>query len=194
MPKVHLTDITAKSLKATSTQTVFWDDSLPGFGCRVSGSTKAWVVMYGPARSRQLKTIGRYPLLSLQHARNEAKRILLEHALGKTRLRSIFFENALELFLEKCQSRIKPRTLRDYDWLLRRYFLPTLAREPLDAISTLEIARIVHRLRDTPTNAVHALMAAKIFFNWAQRNGYVAVSPCEAMSPPARLASRERVL
>ena len=56
---------------------------VPNFGCRVSqGGTKSFVVQHGA--DRQLITIGRYPVVSLADAREEAKRILAEWSLADT--------------------------------------------------------------------------------------------------------------
>jgi hypothetical protein len=76
---MHLTDITIKALKPPpSGQVTYTDDSLPGFGVRVSqGGVKSFVVVYG--RSRRRVTIGRYPTISLQKARTTARAMLAEH-------------------------------------------------------------------------------------------------------------------
>ncbi|WP_439372657.1 Arm DNA-binding domain-containing protein [Bradyrhizobium sp. DASA03120] len=72
MPR--LTDTSLRSLPVPSKgQRTYLDDTLPNFGCRVfQGGTKSFVVQLGP--DRRLITIGRYPLISLAKAREEAKR------------------------------------------------------------------------------------------------------------------------
>ena len=68
---MHLTDLAIQKLKPPpSGQKTFYDNQLPGFGIRVSQRPKSFVVMYG--RRRQLKTLGRYPSLSLKEARKQA--------------------------------------------------------------------------------------------------------------------------
>ena len=83
MPKAALTDITVRNLKAPEAgQITYWDNSAP-IGVRVSqGGAKSFVVLTGSGRRR---TIGRYLIISLSEARTEAKRILAEITLGKTR-------------------------------------------------------------------------------------------------------------
>ncbi|MEH6728947.1 MAG: Arm DNA-binding domain-containing protein, partial [Hyphomicrobiales bacterium] len=71
---MRLTDLSIRQLKAPDKgQKTYFDVGLPGFGVRVSqGGSKSFVVMYG--QKRRLKTVGRYPHLSLADARREAKR------------------------------------------------------------------------------------------------------------------------
>src|SRR5437867_2948539 len=92
----RLTDTMAKNAEPTAAQYTLWDD-LTGFGLRVSpGGTKTWTVVLG--RERRRVTIGRYPLVALQTARSEARRILAEATLGKVRAPSTTFTELVELF------------------------------------------------------------------------------------------------
>jgi hypothetical protein len=86
MPALRFNDVKLRSLKPPpSGQTDFWDTSLTGFGCRVSqGGTETFVLKHENRRM----TIGRFPLISLQDAHTEAKRILAEFTLGRLRPQS----------------------------------------------------------------------------------------------------------
>ena len=108
--RVSLTDIVVRNAQQPEQgQTTLWDKSLPGFGLRISqGGTRSWTVMLGV--DRRLVTIGRYPVVTLAAARNEAKRILAEEVLGKRRAPNISFEKALEIFLAASEQRNRPRT------------------------------------------------------------------------------------
>jgi hypothetical protein len=80
MPTVRLTDIVAQHAKALpGKQITLWDSSLPSFGLRVGAEAKSWTVMLGKERRRV--TLGRYPIMGLQAARLEAKRLILAAAL-----------------------------------------------------------------------------------------------------------------
>ena len=73
--RLQLTDLSIKSLKPLSEkQLKVWDTRTPGFGIRVNGNSKSWIVMYG--KSRRLKTLGRYPTISLSDARRKALVVL----------------------------------------------------------------------------------------------------------------------
>ena len=94
---MKLTDISVRALPPpTKGQKTHWDDTLQNFGCRVSqGGTKSFVVQHGA--DRRLITIGRYPVISLADARDEAKRLLAEMTLGRHRPRTARWDEALEL-------------------------------------------------------------------------------------------------
>jgi integrase len=63
----------------------------------------------------------------------------------------------------------------------------------LAEITRHDISQKLEKLKAIPSEQNHALVAAKIFFKWAVRNGYIDQSPCESFSPIKRLP-RERVL
>jgi integrase len=195
MPTVHLTDISIKALKAPEQgQTTYWDASLPAFGIRVSqGGTKAWTVVHGETRKRI--TIGRYPVISLQQARGEAKRVLAEITLGNGGGVGMRFEEALASFLTThCAVKNKPGTAKETERLLRRHFLPTLKNRVLEDISTRDFTAIVDRALETPSEAKHAFTAGKTFFRWAARRRYIRHSPADGLAAPSKSVARDRVL
>ncbi|GAA0007630.1 tyrosine-type recombinase/integrase [Bradyrhizobium diazoefficiens] len=189
MPR--LTDTSLRALAVPSKgQRTYFDEVVPGFGCRVSqGGTKSFIVQLGA--DRRLITIGRYPLISLAKAREEAKRLMAERTLGRFRPQSIPWDEARELFLATCAQKNKPRTVRDYRRLLKRHF--PFGRKKVSEITPQDINHRIDRLRDTVSEQNHALVAIKIFFSWAQRRHYVQHSPCEGMQIVKR-RPRTRVL
>jgi integrase len=188
---MRLTDISLRALPVPEKgQRLYYDDTLAAFGCRVSqGGTRSFFVQHGA--DRQFITIGRYPVISLADAREQAKRILAERTLGKHRPQSVAWDDALPLFLAACAKKNRPRTVRDYTRLLKRHF--PFGRKHLTDIAPQDIARKLDHLTGTPAEQSHALVTAKIFFRWAQRRHYVEHSPCEGMQI-AKRPSRDRVL
>ncbi|WLB21919.1 site-specific integrase [Bradyrhizobium japonicum] len=194
MPR--LTDASLRALPVPAKgQRTYFDEAVPNFGCRVSqGGTKSFVVQLGA--DRRLITIGRYPLISLAKAREEAKRLLAERTLGRFRPQSIPWDEALELFLARCTQKNKPRTVKDYRRLLKRHF--PFGRRKVSEITPQDINHRIDRLRGTVSEQNHALVAIKIFFAWAQRRHYVQHSPCEGMQivkrqPRTRVLSSEEL-
>lgn len=195
MPNARLTDISVKGLKAPQTgQLTYWDESVPGFGVRVSqGGSKTFILMHGAKRQRT--TIGRYPVISLSDARTAAKRILAERTLTKHLPPSISFEDALtQFFTSHCDQKNRQRTAQETKRLLNRHFKPAWGRQRLADISRHSVAEIVDGLLETPSLANHAFTAVHTFFRWATRRGYLAHSPTEGMQLPTRPKTRERVL
>jgi hypothetical protein len=188
---MRLTDVTLRSLPAPEKgQKTHFVDTLSNFGCRVpQGGTKSFVVQLGA--DRQLVTIGRYPIISLAEARDQAKRLLAERTLGKLQPHSISWDDAVELFLSICEQKNKPRTVRDYKRLLKRHF--PFRGKRLSEIMPQDINHRVDRLRKTVSEQNHAVAIVKIFFQWAKRRRYVDHSPCDGLQTVNR-PSRRHVL
>ena len=75
-----------------------WDGSLKHFGVRISkGGAKSFIVLLGSGRRQ---AIGRYPALSLAKAREKAKIILAQRALGKHQPGAISWKKAIEQYLD----------------------------------------------------------------------------------------------
>ena len=191
---MRLTDLTIRSLTLPlKGQKLYYDDTLPSFGCRVSqGGTRSFFVQVGA--NRQFITIGRYhpDILPLAKARAEAKRILAERVLGKHRPQSIPFDEAKDLFLEACQRKNKARTHYDYTRLLRRHF--NFGRTHLADITPSDIQRRLDRLADTPAEQAYAARCIKIFMRWAERRHYVDTSPASRIEARSQRTPRARVL
>ncbi len=191
MPVVTLTDITLRSLRPTpGKQITYIDKSLKGFGVRVNERGMSYVLTFGPERRRiKIADVGVVPL---KEARTKAKTILAEKQLGIAKPEAApTFDEAKMLFLTICESKNKPRTVRDYTRLLNRHF--AFGKKPVNEITPQDINRRIDRLQKTVSEQNHALVAIKVFFRWAQRRRYVAHSPCEGMQT-IRRQPRQRVL
>ena len=183
-----LTDATVRSLLAPEKgQKLYADDSLPGFFCRVSqGGTKSFVLVHGA--DRRFITIGRYPTITLSDARKEAKRLLAEFTLGKTRPRAMPYPQAADLFLaDKAESR-RPSTVHGYKLKLGRLKFKC----HLTDITPDEFARKLGRIT-APSERSHVLVAARVFFRWCVKRRYIEHDPTFGLSKP-KGKRRTRVL
>ena len=199
MPKKLLTDLTVRNLKApASGQETYWDENIPGFGCRVSqGGQKTFVVMFGPREARRRKVVGKYPLKSLREARDQAKKVLAEIALGiviapKKSSPSITFDEALDRFLDSAKQRSRPRTVGDYDRLLNRHF--AFGRKRIADINKTDLQKCLAKLDRVPSERKHADTVIRIFFNWAYREELIQQNPVDRLQRLANVPSRERIL
>jgi len=181
--KIALTDVTLKTLPLPlKGQKSYWDAAVPGFGVRVSqGGAKTFVVLDPRARVRVAESIGRYPRISLQDARQDARRRLAEATLGKGSARPVRASVAIKSFLS--ESDLKERTRKDYRLLLNRLRLGETK------LADVKPADLEKRLSIPGMYPV-----ARAFFKWAYRKHYVDVSPMARMKAPAAYAARERVL
>jgi integrase len=189
---MRLTDITIRSLKAPQEGAViFHDDHIPGFGVRVSkGGTKSFVLTYGVLRARE--TLGRAGVVSLHHARAEAKRRLAEYTLGRERPRSMRWQDAVEEYLAEVAAKRKPRTHQSYQYSLGRHF--KYGATKLSELTSREIHKSLDRLKSTPSEQQHAFVALRAFMRWAYRKHYFDRNPIERMRPPHSYIARQRVL
>jgi integrase len=191
-----LTDIVVRTLTPQEKQRTYFDDTVTGFGLRVSpGGTKTFVVVCEAARERI--TIGRYPIITLADARGEAKRILAERTLGAKRPRHVKFETALiEFGAQHCDRKNRVVTAKETKRVLNKHFLPPFRRKYLEEITDADIAKIIEGMADTPSAANHAFTAARTFFRWVAKppRRYIPYSPMYGMSLPFQPTKRKRVL
>ena len=191
MPIVSLTDLAIQKIKQPAEgEVTYYDKKLRGFGLRCSTGAKTFVLYVG--KKRQRTTLGRYPTLSLQKARERAQELLAERTLGTIRPPTIQFQKAKDLFIEACEAKNKPRTVYDYKRLLKHF--AKLEYRPLDSIQAYEVGDIIGSLKKTPTEAVHAYTTIRAFFRFCRKRGLILRNPIDGMEPPARLHSRDRVL
>jgi integrase len=187
--KTRLTDMAVKKLGfPESGQVTYWDKLTPGFGLRCSSRNKSFVVMFG--EKRRLKTLGRYPVLSLSDARREARLFLSEASFGKHQETKVSYKFASSKYIADCEIRLRPITVREY----RRHLAFFGFNKDLSEIERSNVFIKLDELKSTPTNQNYAFTALKVFFNWCVRNQYMPHNPIAADKRPARLKSRERVL
>ena len=185
-----LTELMLKAAKSPERGAItLWDGAQKHFGVRISqGGAKSFIILTGSGRRQ---AIGRFPTISLAMARTRARELLAERTLGKTRPNPATFEDVLQAFLVVCEQKNGSRTVREYTRLLKRHF--AFGRRNLAEITRNDISRKLGKIGELPAEQNHAIVAAKIFFRWAVRNGYIDQSPCEGFSPIKQLP-RERVL
>ncbi|MCR9062269.1 MAG: integrase family protein, partial [Rhodobacteraceae bacterium] len=166
-------------------QVTYWDKVTPGFGLRCSPKSKSFVVMYGGRR--QLKTLGRYPSMSLSVARSAAKRFFVDYEVGvqSMAIRAVTCEEAVARFLEECAFRNKARTVSDYQRLLGRHFTFT---GDITAVTRQDIMKVISELSATPSEQSHAYVAIRTLMNWCVRHGLLeqSVVPRLKQSPTER--------
>jgi integrase len=165
-----------------------FDASTPAFGMRVGKNRRTWIVQRGA--DRRIIRVGHYPAMTLSEARTKGKQLLASTQLNLDR---VSFEEAYELFKRTHLPRQKARTQSDYKRFLDRYYLPTLAKRRLDAITSHMVNAITDDLVHTPAEQSHAIAIGKTFFKWCVRRHYLDRSPLEGATLPKQ-SSRNRVL
>jgi integrase len=188
--RTTLTEVALRAMHGSAGRRLtVWDAVVKHFGVRITpNGVKTFIVLLGSGRRQ---SIGHYPVLSLAQARDKAKRILAERALGRHQISSISWNAAVQKFIDACTTRTRPRTHAEYQRGLARYFPFGTTR--LSEIGKRDISRKLEALAKTPSQQAHALVICKMLFRWALVQGYIEVDPTAAFKR-TRQCKRTRVL
>ena len=128
---MHLTD---KAIRAARPGKELFDNSVAGFGLRVTPKgTRSWMLRYRFAGKQKRISLGTYPAYSLSEARTLARetRLKLERGAGyiKSRRSEPRVNEALALFIEK-YAKPRNRTWRETASRFDQYVRPPLGGMP----------------------------------------------------------------
>ncbi len=179
------------------------DTETKGFMLRVNpNGRKLFYCYYRINGVRRRPMIGEYPRLTVEKARDEAKRYLSEATLGRDLslerqdLRaSDTFETFAEMYMKDAAKRVRGRTLEENQRRIDLHLIPALGPKKLTTITKSDMTRLHHRLAEkrplqvtdgagnvkqskTKTtgghiNANRCLMLLRAMFNTAERWGVV---------------------
>ena len=220
MPKLKLTDLAVKRIKAEDKKQVdYWDTMLPSFGLRVSqAGRKTWVIMTrtwvnGKRKLSRVK-IGTYPDTSLAQARKLAREaiqiadsgkrpdIVWQHQETAKADDSInTYAHVRDDFLQKYRirrtnARPRPRTLDEMNRVLKSERMKHLEPVPLSDITRQDVRNILDQIMGEGYNALanrtHTYLNS--LFNWAAERDLIDEIPTTGIKAPGEKKSRERVL
>src|SRR5262245_15257004 len=147
MASARITKRSVDAAQPSSRDSYLWDPELSGFGLKITPSgRKVYLVQYrlGGRRGRTRRfTIGQHGELTPTAARNEAKRLLGEVAVGRDP--AIDRDKAkadktvgavLDRFMaEHVKPKRKASTAREYQRIAKLYILPRLGRRLISEIT-----------------------------------------------------------
>jgi integrase len=178
------------AIRAAKLGITIWDDKLRGFGVRcLASGTKTFIVLIA---SGGRQSIGRYPLMKLSTAREEATRILSEKNLGKVRPKYHAYDDARDAFIADCETRLAPLTVKLYKRHLTQHF--PFGRTSVGDITPRQIMDKLKKLDNRPSEKEHAARIGRTFFKWSADEEIIDRSPMEKVKRPPTQPSRERVL
>ncbi len=205
MPRRSEFRITGRSvdaLRAAEKDTVFWDRELAGFGVRVhTTGRKIYVVQSrGPGGLKRL-SLGPHGDLFPQEARKQAQGVIDRIKRGMDPIPAAPAPECTVAGLAERYLRLhvsphcKPNSARLYRLELERHVLPALGETPIGAVRRADVARLHHRLRDTPYTANRAVKILSRMFRLAERWELMppGSSPCRSVRL-YREQSRDRFL
>lgn len=132
-----------------------WDgrNGLSGFGLRVTPQgVKTWVLLYRAGRRKRRLTLGGYPALTVQEARELARRKLADVLGGadpaalKTAAREAPTVAALaEAYMER-HARPHKKTWKSDEARLRLHIAPALGQRPVAEVTAADVAQLHHEI------------------------------------------------
>lgn len=205
MPTVNLTARTVESLKLPppKQQIDYWDDSLPGFGVRVSYSgTKTWIVMYRYNSRLRRHSFAKVAEVDLVDARRIARKKLAavddghDPAADKQadRRAKTFAELAAE-YLERHAKPLK-KSWRQDERVINKELLPRWKHVKPADISRGDVRALIESIvdRGASIQANRVLALVRKVFNFALGREWVDQNPCSQVKPMGKEVRRDRVL
>ena len=189
---------------------IAYDESLPGFGCRVTPrGARSWIVEYRPHGggrrvAKKRITLGSASVLTPDQARQAATEVLARVRLGHdvphdraTRRSASNLAGLIERFIrEEVRPTRKPRTSELYDMYFRVHVLPALGARKAREITVADVAKLHRKIgAKTPVTANRVIALLSAVFSWAARLGEVPedVNPVRGITR-FREQGRERFL
>lgn len=194
-----LTKRTVDAASPNGRRYVLWDAQMPGFGLRVSSSgTKTFILRYRPKRpsaSKRYVTLGRYGIVTVEQAREGAKRTLGAVAGGQdpaketkvSRSSPTLAAVAADFLADHVALKRKAKTLALYRHALENHILPKLGRLRLSEVTRSEVSKLHEGLASTPYMGNYVVTVLSSLYGWSERRG-LCVEGCN----PARRVEKFR--
>jgi integrase len=182
---------------------LYWDDTVKGFGVRVSrGGTKTFVVSYRTENRRQRRmSIGRCAVLTAAQARRRAVEILAEVALGgdpagdrRRRKQEVTFGHLAGEYIDRHTG--GKRSGAEDIRIIRKDLLGSLGPLRIGEIGRRDVIELVNTIvdRGSPIMANRTLALVRKIFNFGVEQALASSNPCSGVKMPCRERKRDRVL
>jgi integrase len=203
--RIRFTDRALKALKPPPRpkQVDYFDESLPGFGLRISYmGRKSWIVLYRCNGVKGRLTLGRVDLLPLADAREQARDALKAAASGddpaikKGRDREApTFKQLADRYIEE-YAKPNKRTWQKDRRLLDNNLINALGRKKAHLITRGDLRAELNRVknRPAPVEANRTFEVVRRLFNWAIEEEILIENPVFKLPKPAEETPRERTL
>ena len=207
--KCNITDRLLKSLKPEADRYDVMDAAVPGFGVRVSGGRKTFVLLtrYPHSNNPTRRALGEYGVMSLEEARDKARewRKLIKKNVDpraiEERRRQTTFASVADEFIVYIHSKLKLRTAAVMEHNLRETFIKRWGARPITEITSSDVSRVIGEAvdRDARYQAFRHFALIRHLFNWAigtDRYGLEA-NPCRRLNTGDLIGERhprDRVL
>ena len=199
MPKKHLTDAAIQRFRAPKGGSLeIFDLGYPGLALRVGyGGARSFVLFHRVNGTLKRTTLGRWPRVSLAEARSAWRNVAegSEPVPGK-QSKALLFENVIEEWLKRDQSKNKPSSLYAVTRMIERDLLPAWRGRPVDGISKKDVIGLLDAITDrgAPVKARQTYSHVNRFFRWCVERDMLTANPMAGLKRPGNGKGRERVL
>jgi integrase len=181
-----------------------WDDALPGFGLRLRGEGRTFVVQYKLGTQHRRMKLGTTAKLSLEEARHKARTYLGRVHEGRDPQAEK--KAAVAQLADRCEAHMRDYLLRQKAKLRpssyarsEQYLLDLwkpLHAMPLAKIDRRTIATRLNQLvaSNGPATTDRARAVLSAFFTWAVKGGLTGENPVAATERPYENKERQRAL
>lgn len=152
---------------------LFWDDSLAGFGIRITASNiRSFIVQKRINGKEHRKTLGRFGVLTTEEARRQAQKFIGQIAQGidpiaaneQSKALSVTLKEALSAYL--ADRPLKPRTIKDINQAFKAF--EDWLTKPLNNISREMVSKRHRELGiASPARANLSMRYLRAVFNYA---------------------------
>lgn len=207
MAKVRLTKTVCDEASYPATSKgmfCLWDTMVPGLALRVYPSgRKSWQLVYRTDAGRQRwVTVGHYLHLTVDQARDQARRIYGQRASGDddpalTRRRAgegLTVEALCEMYVSKYAKQRK-RSWKEDERTLATNFVSRFGKMAATEVTRADLREMLEAVaKNAPVSANRLLAVVRKMFNWAVDEDILPSSPVGGLKAPSVETRRERVL
>jgi integrase len=198
------TSVAALARPADKLDHVEWDDTLPGFGVRMRGNSKVYLVQYRVGLQQRRESIGDVRKMKLDDARKVARQRFAQAKLGvdpavekaKARTATLTLGDVVDRYLSVKEAALRPSTFTAASRYFRVHWAP-LRRRPIGDIKRADIAARLHDLTTEHGRVAAARAKSNLSacYSWALREALAEVNPTIGCNNPAAgIKPRERIL
>lgn len=175
-----------------TSQDIRWDDQLPGFGLRIYPTgKKTFTLSYRANGRKHIMTIGAYGVLTLDQARDKAKRLIGQVLDGKDPLedrkqvsQGATIKKLCHEYIER-YGKANKKTWEEDQRRINRHIIPAWGNIKVRSIKRSDVASLHHAIGKTaPYEANRILALLSKIFELAQRWGFL---PENSINPARKI-------
>jgi integrase len=192
--------IAALALPAGKSEHFEWDPDLPGFGLRLRGTSKRWVIQYRVNSRQRRESLGDIRRVELAAARKIARQRFAKVELGvdpavQRKAHALTLRAVITRYLEARRPALRPSSYRNVTRYLERDWSPLHGWALADITRADVAARLQELSKRGRVTASRARETLSALFAWSMREGLCEANPVNATNDPsAGMQPRERVL